>query len=141
MVADSDGPFVVVTGDPNLGRGERLSRARSHLTSRYHRQRRQQSKLEKSTSRKNQGLLSLQHSLSGMPNEVSLRFPAPQLSASPTGYSRMRKCRLQSRGMEARRVLTLTNSYVRICPLQSSNTPFLQYCDMCSNFSSCFDEL
>jgi hypothetical protein len=38
MTAIMDDNFVVITGSPQQGKGERISKVRSHITKRYHRQ-------------------------------------------------------------------------------------------------------
>ncbi|KAJ5198060.1 uncharacterized protein N7498_007177 [Penicillium cinerascens] len=92
MAEDDSGPFVVVTGDPRRGHGERLSQARSHLASRYHWQRRQQNKVEKPRgNKKAQTFLLLQNAPTSIPKEVHLALNAPPLPSSPTGYRRMQK--------------------------------------------------
>ncbi|KAJ5115096.1 hypothetical protein NUU61_000855 [Penicillium alfredii] len=86
----TDSAFVVVTGDPQRGNGERISQVRSHLAKQYHQNSRQK-KSRVSETRKKQAYIRRSYTSQSLPREIHLTLDPSQLFASATGFQRMQR--------------------------------------------------
>lgn len=86
----TDSAFVVVTGDPQSGNGERISQVRSHLAKQYHQNARQK-KSRVSETRKKQAYIPRSYTSQSLPREIHLTLDPSQLFASATGFQRMQR--------------------------------------------------
>lgn len=86
--------FIVATGDPEKGRGYRLSQARSLAAKRQHQSRSQRRKPRLTSPESiDPNLAALEGALKHIPRELNLLITPPPLSSLPVGYKRMQDCK------------------------------------------------
>ncbi|KAJ5725935.1 uncharacterized protein N7483_007292 [Penicillium malachiteum] len=89
---DNQPTFVVVTGNPQVGQGQRLSQIRSRNAIKHHERRIARYNGSHSVQKKQAHVMrGMQVAFERIPQELHTKFGPPPLASSPTGSTRMRK--------------------------------------------------